>query len=115
MKNYPISVLEMGGKVRRYNYKNVIGYSDLAQKYPQQLELEFLQRQAATKIAHEFVAEVLRGGYIQHSDEPEGRVLKFTAIALRYDELLDLLYQAFVEGQTDGMRRGPRPWEVKHD
>jgi hypothetical protein len=66
-----------------------------------------LARQAATAITNQFVADVLKREKIETHDDPEGKVMRFTCVALRHDQLLDLLYAAYTEGLSDARRHAP--------
>jgi hypothetical protein len=66
-----------------------------------------LARQAADAITQQFVADVLKREKIEVRDDPEGKVMRFTCVALRYDQLVELLYAAYREGQSEAVRRMP--------
>ena len=104
--DYPPVVRQLANKADMYHYKQITTWKEIAQrKVPDDYFQEFLFRRAADAIAHEFTKKVYNHTYIQHYEAPEGVVLKLDAVALTYRELLDLLYQAYAEGQSDGMRR----------
>jgi hypothetical protein len=106
MNNYPFEIHEIASKVDRLAFKQVHTWDALQMVgLPLAYLDEMLLRRAAGAIAHEFVGKVLKHMSIQRSDEPEGRVLRVNVVALSYDELLELLYQAYAEGQSDGMNR----------
>lgn len=107
--NYPFELRELARTVDRMSYSETRSWAELMQiNLPANHLDEMLYRRAADAIAHEFAGKVLRHGHITRYEEPDGRVLRFDAVALRYDELLDLLYRAYAAGQTDGMKRGTK-------
>lgn len=56
-------------------------------------------RTAAAAITSKFMADVMKRMAIEQRDTADGREVSFTCCALRYDQLMDLLYAAYVEGQ----------------
>lgn len=104
--NYPFEVRDIASKVERYTYQDMQTWTSLMQiNLPIDHLHELTHRRAADRIAHEFAGKVLKHMYVSVRDEPEGRALRFEAFALRYDELLNLLYQAYGAGQSEGMKR----------
>lgn len=106
MNNCPFEIYKIASKADRLAFKQVHAWEALQMLNLQPAYLdETLPRRAADAIAHEFVGKVLKHMSIQRSNEPEGRVLRVNVVTLSYDELLELLYQAYAEGQSDGMNR----------
>lgn len=106
-KHYPIAVRDIASKVDRLSYRQTKSWDSIRQMH-ENLDLdELLSRKAADAIAHEFAGNVLKHATIVRWDEPEGLVMRVDAVALRYDELLQLLYAAYLEGQTEVRRRTP--------
>lgn len=104
--DYPPAIRQLANKADMYHYKQVTTWQEIAQRnLPDDYFQEFLFRRAADAIAHEFAKKVYNHTYIQRYEAPEGVVLKLDAVALSYRELVELLYQAYAEGQSDGMRR----------
>jgi len=66
---------------------------------------EHITRTAAHQITQKFVQHVMAHHQIETRETPDGLVTEFAAVALSWPELLELLYRAFAEGQTEGMRR----------
>lgn len=85
----------------RLSYRNVIPWATVSQRQSREMNLrEVLVRKAADAIAHEFAGHVFKGSKIVQCEEPEGFSLKVEAYALRYDQLVELLYKAYREGQS---------------
>jgi hypothetical protein len=104
--DYPPAIRQLANKADMYHYKQVTTWQEIAQRnLPDDYFQEFLFRRAADAIAHEFAKKVYNHTYIQRYEAPEGVVLKLDAVALSYRELVELLYQAYAEGQSDGMSR----------
>lgn len=103
---YPYEVHAIAEKVQRFGFKQVTSWENMLKfNLPEPYHLDMLYRQAADAIAHEFAGQVLKHMALQESREPEGHVLKVDAVALRYDQLLEVLYKAYAAGQSDGMNR----------
>lgn len=103
---YPYEVYAIAEKVERHGFKQVTSWSNMMQfNLPKDHHLDMLYRRAADAIAHEFAGQVLKHMAFQESREPEGHVLKVDTVALRYDELLEVLYKAYAAGQSNGINR----------
>lgn len=106
MSNYPHVIRAIASKVERLSFKQVKDWDAIAQLSVSSDRMEeMLLHRAADAIAHEFAGQVLKHGRIMKYGEPEGLVLRLDAVALRFDELLELLYRAYAEGQSDGINR----------
>lgn len=105
---YPISVMKLASEVPMLYYKNMESWDELylRQEHPEDTNRR-LTHKAADRIAHEYVAHVMKKMQIQLQDEPEGRVARFMCVAMSHQELVELLYRAYAEGQSDGIRRAP--------
>lgn len=107
-QNYPFEILDLASKVDRLAFKQTRTWAKLAQmNLPPEILDETLYRHAAEAIAHEFAGKVLKHMHILRYDAPEGRVLRLDSVALRYDELLELLYRAYTDGQSNARRYVP--------
>jgi hypothetical protein len=104
LKNYPYPVLELAAKTQRLSYSQTQSWNSL-QQLPQEYASAIIYQQAASAIAREFVEHVTKHMLISHRDTPVGRVTEFEAVALSYTELVELLYRAYAEGETSGMKR----------
>jgi hypothetical protein len=102
--NYPYPVLELAAKTPRLSYLQTQTWTSLSQ-LPQDYADYIIYQQAAGAIARKFTEHVAKHMLIKTRDTPTERVTEFEAIALSYTELVELLYRAYVEGQTDGMKR----------
>jgi hypothetical protein len=106
--NYPIAVMKIATDAPLMNWQTTHTWQSLYQMSHRPDDLMgMLARQAADAITKQFVADVLKREKIETADIPEGKQMRFTCVALRYDQLLDLLYAAYREGQTDGINRAP--------
>jgi len=103
--DYPPVIREIANGLEMYHYQHTVSWAEMAQRVHDGYFQEFLFRKAADAIAHEFAGKVLEHTYIQRYEHPEGQVLRLDAVALTYRELLEVLYRAYAEGQTDGMKR----------
>jgi len=101
MNNYPIPVMKIASSAPIIHWKQTHTWHALYQmKHSPDDLMGMLARQAADAITHQFVDDVLKRERIEIHDDPEGKVFKFSCVALRYDQLLNLLYQAYCESQT---------------
>ncbi len=105
MSNYPIPVMKIASDAPLMQWQQVHTWHSLYQMHfrPDEL-MGMLSRQAATAITNKFVDDVLKREHIEVRDEPEGKVFRFTCVALRYDQLREMLYAAYIEGQNDALR-----------
>lgn len=86
----------------RLSYRHVTSWATVLQRVAREMDTrEMLVRQAADAIAHEFAKQVLDGSKIEQREDPEGFAVKVEAYALRYDQLVELLYRAYREGQSE--------------
>jgi hypothetical protein len=110
MSNYPASIREIASKVERLGFRQVTSWQSVAQMigYDQEHLEHTMRNKAATAFAHEFTKLLLKHTRFIREETPEGIVVRADAIALRYDELIELLYRAYAEGQSDGMKRSIR-------
>lgn len=105
---YPIPIMKLAAEVPKLYYKNMQSWQELYQlrEHPDETT-QRLTHKAADRIAHEFVSHVMKKMEIKTYDEAEGRVTRFICVAMSHQELADLLYRAYVEGQSDGLKRAP--------
>lgn len=105
---YPIPVMKIAADAPLFHYSHMETWQSL---YQMQLDHEnltsLLARKAATEITNRFMMDVLRRERIEMVDDPDGKRIRFTCVALRQDQLLDLLYAAYREGQSDAIKRAP--------
>lgn len=102
---YPTEVYELAKTAKLYQHHNTTSWQQVyGLKYVGDLQ-EYVVRTAAYKITQEFVHNVVKHHQIQTQETPDGVETSFTAVALSWPELLELLYRAFAEGQSNGMRR----------
>lgn len=106
--NYPIPVMKLASEVPRLHYSNMDSWHELYQRqeHPGDMNQRLIYK-AADRIAHEFVAHVMKKMEITTHDDPEGRVTRFVCVAMSHHELVELLYRAYAEGQSDGIKRRP--------
>lgn len=113
---YPTEVYELAQAAKLYQYQNTTSWQQMyGLRYvgdPQ----EQIIRTAAHQITQEFVHNVVKHYQIQTQETPDGVETSFAAVALSWPELLELLYRAFAEGQSNGMRRTStiNNWIDKH-
>lgn len=106
--NYPIPVNKIAAKAPMLQWQHVESWVSLHQLRLGQDRLdEMITRQAATAIAEMFTRDVLECMRIDRMETHEGLQVRFSCVALRRDQLLDLLYEAYREGQSDAQRYGP--------
>lgn len=106
--NYPIPVMKIAADAPLLHYSHMETWQSLAQRVEHPSDLEYrIAGQAADAICKMFVGDVYKRGRITTLDEPNGKVVRFTCVALRHDQLLDLLYAAYREGQSDAIRSAP--------
>lgn len=106
MSNYPIPIMELASKVQTMHWRHHHSWQALYQmKHNPDELMNLLARQAASAIAQQFTGEVIAKGLIETRDEQDGKVMTFSCVALRRDELLDLLYLAYCEGVSNARER----------
>lgn len=110
MSNYPAEIREIASKVERLGFKQVTTWESVARMraFDQEHLEHTIRNKAATAFSHEFTGLLLKHTRFIREEAPEGIVVRADAIALRYDELMELLYRAYTEGQSDGMKRSIR-------
>lgn len=97
--SYQIPIMKIAANVPMLHWQQMHTWQALYQMHHRPDDLmHMLSRQAATAIAHQFVGKVLEQGHIETRDEPEGKVMRFSCVALRHAELLSLLDLAYREG-----------------
>lgn len=106
--SYPISVMKLAAEVPKLHYNEAESWQALYQMQanPEDMKQRLIYK-AADKIAHQFVAHVMKKMQIQTFDDPDGRVTRFVCVAMSHQELVELLYRAYAEGQSDGIKRRP--------
>jgi hypothetical protein len=103
--NYPAKVREIASKAPIFNLNTKISWTEIsAETRTSDDVLYHIHRDAAYKIANEFAHNISEHIEKYSSSEPDGYTIRFSSVALRYDELMELLYTAYREGQTDGRR-----------
>ena len=113
---YPQEVYELAQAAKLYQHKQTTSWQQMyGLRYvgdPQ----EHITRTAAHQITQEFVQHVQQHYQIQTQETPQGVETSFAAVALSWPELLELLYRAFAEGQSAGLRRTSmiNNWIDKH-
>jgi len=104
--NYPIEVRKIAAEVPLFQYNQINTWQSLYQSRDSEDEIKRqLILKAADQICHKFVGQLMDRAQIKTYNEPEGMATKVTCVALSYDELVNLLYRAYADGQSDGMRR----------
>jgi hypothetical protein len=105
--NYPIEVRKIAAEVPLFHYNQLNTWQSLYQG--REIDESEAKRRmvfkAADQIVHKFVGQLIDRAQIKTFEEPEGVAVRVTCVALSYDELCNLLYRAYAEGQSDGMRR----------
>ena len=108
MTSYPIAVMRIAADAPLMQWQQVHSWESLYQMNHRPDELMgMLARQAADAITRQFVADVFKREKVETRDDPEGKVMRFTCVALRHDQLCDLLYRAYREGVSDANRSAP--------
>lgn len=102
---YPPAIRKIALDRPRLSYRHVTAWDAVLRRAREEGLRENLVRVAADAIAHEFAGHVLREGRIRQYETPEGFEVKVDAYALCYDQLVDMLYAAYREGQS--ARIGP--------
>ena len=103
--NYPSKVHEIASKAPMFNLSTKTSWEQIsAETSTIDDVLYHAHRDAAYKIANEFTRNISEHMTKYSSSEPDGYTIRFSSVALRYDELMELLYTAYREGQIDGMR-----------
>ena len=122
MTQYPIEVLRIAAAVERlgvrivntwdqiYLQRNYLAPSSAKDEAPIKFEM---RTRAADMIAHKFAGHVLRHSLTRFDEEPEGLAIKMDCHALSRDEMLQVLLQAFAEGQRNGMDRCQKVEPIK--
>ncbi len=106
--SYPIPVMRVASKAPMLQWQHTESWAALHQLRIGQDRLdEMITQQAATAIAREFVGDVLKHMRIERNESHEGLRVRFSCVALRRDQLLELLYEAYREGQSDAQRYAP--------
>jgi len=104
--SYPIEIKKIAAEAPLFQYNQTDTWQSLYQSRDSEDEIkQRLIFRAADQICHKFVGQLMKCAQIKTSHEPDGMATKVTCIALTYDELMDLLYRAYTDGQSDGMRR----------
>lgn len=106
--SHPIAVMKLAAEVPKLYYSNMESWQELYQRneHPDETTRR-LTYKAADRIAHEFVSHVMKKMDIKSYDEADGRVTRFICVAMSQQELVELLYRAYAEGQSDGLKRAP--------
>jgi len=103
---YPIEVRKIAAEVPLFYYKQIDTWQSLCQSHEEPTERKRrLVFKAADQIVHKFVGQLIDSAQIKTFEEPEGLEVRVCCVALSYDELVNLLYRAYAEGQSDGTRR----------
>lgn len=106
--DYPIPVMKVASKVKMLHYQHVESWTSLNSLHLGDDRLDVMvSHQAANAITREFISDVMKHMCIERSQEHDGLYMRFTCVALRRQELLDLLYEAYCEGQSSALRYGP--------
>lgn len=116
MNSYPIEVRKIAAEVPLFHYNHLNTWQSLYQHRETdeaRIKLEMV-RKAADQIVHKFVGHLIDRACIRTFEEPEGVAVRVTCVALSYDELVNLLYRAYAEGQSNGMRRTPQILVTDH-
>lgn len=104
--NYPIEVRKIAAEVPLFHYSQMETWQSLYQSRDDENEIKRrLIFKAADQICHKFVGQLMDRAQIKTFEQPEGMAIKVTCVALSYEELVNLIYRAYSEGQSDGMRR----------
>jgi hypothetical protein len=110
MMSVPYVIRELASKAPTYSVEQKTSYRELASMRCSDGDvMEMLLQRATSQIAREFSAKLYKHLTLTRREEPDGHVISAHAVALRHDELVELLYAAYREGQTDGMRRDFNP------
>jgi len=113
---YPQPVYQIARGIKLYEHHNTNSWQMMyGLKYAGDPQ-EHITRTAAHHITQEFVQHVMAHHQIETRETPQGLETRFAAVALSWPELLELLYRAFAEGHTEGMRRTNQinQWIDKH-
>lgn len=102
---YPQEVYQLAQAAKLYQLQQTNSWQMLYKLGHVRNLQEHITRTAAHQITQEFVQHVQQHHQIQTKETPDGLVTEFAAVALSWPELLELLYRAFAEGQSNGMRR----------
>ena len=107
---YPPEVYQLASRDHLYQYQQTTSWTAVQQaSWPIH---ELLEQQAAQQITQDFVRHVLGSQVITQRETPQGLETTFAAVCLSWPVYLEVLYRAFVEGQSAGMRRSTSidPW-----
>lgn len=112
--SYPIPVMKLAAEVPKLYYRQVESWQELYQRqeHPSDSKRR-LTYLAADRIYQEFVKHVLEKMEIKSYDEAEGRETRFICVAMTNYELTELVYRAYAEGQSDGLKRAPILYEPR--
>lgn len=105
--NYPAKVREIASKAPMFKVETRTSWELMVQMGED--AMFHVHNDASRKIAQDFVKNIHEHLTKSSQSEPDGYTVRFSSVALRYDELMELLYTAYREGQTDGMRRDFNP------
>ena len=97
---FPPAIRKIALSRPRLSYRQTTAWDTVLRRAREEGLRENLVRVAADAIAHEFAGHVLKEGRIEQYETPEGLEIKVEAYALRYDQLIEMLYAAYREGQS---------------
>ena len=107
---YPQEVYQLASRDHLYQYQQTTSWIAVQQaSWPIH---ELLEQQAAQQITQDFVRHVRGSQVITQRETPQGLQSEFAAVCLSWPVYLEVLYRAFVEGQSAGMRHSTSidPW-----
>lgn len=93
----PMPVRELAARVPRLRSSHVTTWEALAHRFGEGAQEE-ARRIAATRIAREFADTVRKDGAWRMSQDAEGKVISVEAYCLTYDQLVELMTDAFNAG-----------------
>lgn len=105
MSAYPYTLRPIALKAPRLKFEQHTSWQALARS--DGLVTEFVMNTATRALASEFAYRVAHSHEIHRSENEDGVTMHVTCYALTYRELMDLLYDAYTEGQRDAMLRAP--------
>lgn len=98
----PPSIHKIASEVPVFNHHKVVSWNAYADsRLGATAFIEHIVRSACDHLAHALVDHLVKKSQITMSEEHEVIVTKVKVIALTYDEMIELLYKAYLQGRDD--------------
>lgn len=98
----PPSIRKIASEVPALNHHQVVSWNAAVDsRLSATAFLEHTVRSACDHLAHALVDHLVKKSQITMREEHEGIVTKVKVMALTYDEMIELLYKAYLQGRDD--------------